>query len=193
MLYLRNNFSERSTWGCESGHRGKQSSLERLSAFIADKAKSLLSHLHRLCQLLRLFQRLGSGQRRSDQLPADATGIRQGLTIMDEEFVTFGTSRVMADDMTYAQAELLSEQIGAITGVKSVESDDSADHFRDGAAPFSITYDGAADPVSAAAVLFTVMRRRKSGQPDPAGSRKSGRKRRRGKMGGAAGRRTQAG
>ena len=53
-------------------------------------------------------------------LPAE-TETRQGLTIMDEEFVTFGSAEVMVDNLTIQQAEKISDELTKIQGVKSVE------------------------------------------------------------------------
>nr|WP_295744425.1 hypothetical protein [uncultured Oscillibacter sp.] len=131
----------------------KQSPLERVSAFIVDKRKAF----YLIYIGFAIFCVFSSGwvavnDDLTSYLP-DTTETRQGLTIMDEEFVTFGTSRIMVDNITYAQAELLAEQVRAIQGVKSVEFDGTEDHYHDGAALFSITYGStAASPVSADAL-----------------------------------------
>ncbi|WP_026880913.1 efflux RND transporter permease subunit [Dielma fastidiosa] len=77
-------------------------------------------------------------------LPAE-TETRQGLTIMDEEFVTFGSAEVMVDNLTIQQAEKISDELTKIQGVKSVEFDDSKDHFNNASALFSVTFDGESD------------------------------------------------
>ena len=127
----------------------KQSPLERVSAFIVDKRKAF----YLIYIGFAIFCVFSSGwvavnDDLTSYLP-DTTETRQGLTIMDEEFVTFGTSRIMVDNITYA----LAEQVRAIQGVKSVEFDGTEDHYHDGAALFSITYGStAASPVSADAL-----------------------------------------
>ena len=75
----------------------------------------------------------------------DTTETRQGLTIMDKEFVTFGANRVMVDNITYQRAEELAAALEALEGVKSVDFDDTEEHYRSGAALFDLTYDGTAD------------------------------------------------
>lgn len=77
-------------------------------------------------------------------LPAE-TETRQGLTIMDEEFVTFGSAEVMVDNLTIQQAEKISDELTKIQGVKSVEFDESKDHFNNASALFSVTFDGESD------------------------------------------------
>lgn len=136
-----------------SDNSEKQSPLERLSAFIVDKRKAF----YLLYIGAAIFCVFASGWTRvNDDLTSylpDTTETRRGLTIMEDEFVTFGTSRIMADNITYADAEKLSEQIGNIEGVKSVKFDGTEEHFKRGAALFSITYDGtASDEVSVEAL-----------------------------------------
>ena len=63
-------------------------------------------------------------------LPADSE-TRQGLSIMDEQFVTYGSAKVMLTNVTY--------------GVKQVTFDDSSDHYKGTDALFDITFDGTED------------------------------------------------
>lgn len=127
----------------------KQSPLERVAAFIVDKRKAF----YLLYIGLAVFCIFSSGWTQvNDDLTSylpESTETRQGLTVMEDEFVTFGTSRIMVDNITLSAAEELSRQIEEISGVKSVEFDDTDEHFKNGAALFSITYDGtASDSVS---------------------------------------------
>ena len=131
----------------------KPSAMERVASFIVDKRKAF----YLLYIGVAIFSFFSSNWTAvnddlTSYLPAE-TETRQGLTIMDEEFVTFGTSRIMVDNIAYSQAEALAEEIEALEGVKSVEFDNSEDHYVRGAALYSITYDGTAeDPVSLAAL-----------------------------------------
>ena len=131
----------------------KQSPLERVAAFIVDKRKAF----YLIYIGVAIFCVFSSGwvavnDDLTSYLP-DTTETRRGLTVMDEEFVTFGTSRIVVDNISCRQAELLADQAGALDGVKSVEFDGTESHYRNGAALFSITYEGtAADPVSLAAL-----------------------------------------
>lgn len=127
----------------------KQSSMERIAAFIVDKRKAF----YLLYIGAAIFCVFSSGWVAvNDDLTSylsDTTETRQGLTVMEAEFVTFGTSRIMVDNISYRQAESLAEQIEMMEGVKSVEFNGSRDHYTNGSALFSITYDGTAtDPVS---------------------------------------------
>ena len=127
----------------------KQSPMERIAAFIVDKRKAF----YLLYIGAAIFCVFSSGWVAvNDDLTSylsDTTETRQGLTVMEAEFVTFGTSRIMVDNISYRQAESLAEQIEMMEGVKAVEFNGSRDHYTNGSALFSITYDGTAtDPVS---------------------------------------------
>ena len=123
----------------------KQNPMERIAAFIVDKRKAFyLMYIG-----VAIFCAFSSGwvavnDDLTSYLP-DTTETRQGLTIMEEEFVTFGTSRIMIDNISYAQADALAEQARAIAGVKSIEFDNTRDHYANGAALLSVTYEGTAD------------------------------------------------
>lgn len=131
----------------------KQKPIERVAAFIVDKRKAF----YLLYIGLAIFCAFASGWVEvnndiTSYLP-EHTETRQGLDIMEREFTTFGTNNILVDNIAYAKASELAEQIRQMDGVKSVEFDDSEDHFKVGSALFSITYDGGAeDEVSLAAL-----------------------------------------
>jgi len=120
----------------------KQSFIERMAAFIVDKRKAFyLVYIG-----LAIFCIISSGWVKvdndlTDYLP-ESTETRQGITLMDEEFTTFATAKVMIDNISYLQADDLAEQIRNIDGVKQVDFDDTEDHFKDASAMFSVTFSG---------------------------------------------------
>lgn len=69
----------------------------------------------------------------------DDTETRQGLTIMEDEFITYATSKVMVINITYDEAEKLNEKIEELPDVNLVDFDDTEDHYKDGCALFDIT------------------------------------------------------
>ena len=123
--------------------------MERLAAFIVDKRKAfylLYIGLAIFCAFSSSWTAVNDDL--TSYLPAE-TETRRGLTVMEEEFVTFGTSRILVDNIPQARAQALAEELEALNGVKSVEFDGTEDHYANGSALFSITYDGTADdPVS---------------------------------------------
>ena len=69
-------------------------------------------------------------------LPAD-TDTRRGLTVMEEEFVTYADAKVMLANTTYERAEAVPEAIRALEHVTGVELDVSPAHFVNSAARLS--------------------------------------------------------
>lgn len=73
----------------------KQSPMERVSAFIVDKRKAFyLMYIGIAIFCVFSSNWVEVNDDLTSYLP-DTTETRQGLTIMDQEFVTFGTSRIM--------------------------------------------------------------------------------------------------
>ncbi len=137
----------------------KPSFFIRLATWIVDK-RNLFFLIYAAALLFSLFSS-GWVQVNDDitsYLPEDSE-TRQGLQVMEEQFVTLGSARIMVSNITYEQGQQLAEQLAELEGVSSVDfgSDDDAesrsDHFRDSAALFSVTFAGESDdPVSLAAM-----------------------------------------
>ena len=70
------------------------------------------------------------------------TETRCGLTVMEEEFVTYASEDIMLANITYEREEALKEQIEGFPGVASVAFDDSAAHYTSASALLSISYAG---------------------------------------------------
>lgn len=75
----------------------------------------------------------------------DTTETRKGLTIMEDEFLTYGTADVMISNITCQIAEDLADEIRGYEHVASVDFDDSPAHFTDSSALLSISFDGETD------------------------------------------------
>ena len=90
---------------------------------------------------------------------AEDTETRQGLDLMEEQFVTLGTAKVMVDNIDFRAAQELADRLREIRGVSEVEfyeeSDEEAeelgevtdeealrDVYRDLSALYSITFEG---------------------------------------------------
>ena len=74
-------------------------------------------------------------------LPED-TETRQGIDAMNANFTTFGSARVMVNNITYETAEQIRDMLEAVEGVDMVTFDDTADHYRDTAALFDVSFKG---------------------------------------------------
>lgn len=74
-------------------------------------------------------------------LPQD-TETRQGLTIMEDEFVTYATSKVMIANITYDEAEKLYEKIKKIPQVSIADFEDTEECYKNGCALIDVTLKG---------------------------------------------------
>ncbi len=72
-------------------------------------------------------------------LPDDSVS-RQGLSVMEEQFTTFGTAQVMVANLTLGEAQAVQEQIAALDGVQMVEFDDSPSHYARASALYGVTF-----------------------------------------------------
>lgn len=83
----------------------------------------------------------------------DSTETRQGLTIMNDQFVTYGTARVMVSNISYEKGEELAEELKEIDGVTDAVFDNTEDHYKNSSALFDVTFDGTTtDDVSVNAI-----------------------------------------
>lgn len=92
----------------------------------------------------------------TNYLPSD-TDTKQAIDIMDEEFITFGTAKIMVRNISYDDALALHDQIEELDGVKGFEFKNTPDYYKQSCALFSITFEGDGDdPVSVAAYENTL-------------------------------------
>ena len=120
----------------------KGSGMEKIATFIVDK-RNLFFLLYAFALI---FSIVATGWVKVENdittyLPED-TETRQGLTVMNDNFVTYGTARVMVSNVTYETAENICSDLESIDGVTSVDFDDTTDHYKSASALFSITFDG---------------------------------------------------
>ena len=128
-----------------SEHRAKTTPLEKIAALIVDKRKAF----YLIYILLIIFSIFSSGwvsvnNNITDYLSED-TETRKGLTIMENEFITYATAEVMIDNISFSDAEKLRSELEKINGVKSIDFDDTKNHYNDASALFSVTFDGESD------------------------------------------------
>lgn len=119
--------------------------MEKVASFIVDR-RNLFFLIYIFAILFSIFS-IGWVQVENDittYLPDD-TETRQGLTVMNDNFVTYGSARVMVSNVSYEKAIDLKEQLEDIDGVTSIDFDNSKDSFNNGSALFSVTFDGEVD------------------------------------------------
>ncbi len=113
----------------------------KICAFIVDK-RNLFFLIYVIASI---FSVIASGwvsveNNLSEYLPATSE-TRQGLDIMEEQFITYGTVKAMVANVSYDQGKLIKEQLEEMDGIFSVEFDDSDKFYNNGSALFSITFD----------------------------------------------------
>lgn len=72
-------------------------------------------------------------------LPDDSES-RQGLDVMADQFITYGTAQVMVANISLEQANALYDELCDIEGVQSITYNEN-DHYKDVSALFTITFD----------------------------------------------------
>lgn len=76
----------------------------------------------------------------SHYLP-DSTETKQGLDLMEQEFITYGTCDVMVANVSYEQAESIERDLEFIPGVFMIDFDDTEDHYFNGSSYYNVTFD----------------------------------------------------
>ncbi len=127
----------------------KRNGMRAVAAFVVDK-RYLFFLLYAFALIFCLFSRnwVTVENDVTAYLPAD-TETRQGLTAMNENFLTPGSARVMVSNITWDTAQKLYDTIVAVPGVELVSFDHTEEHYRDASALYDVTFSAAAaDPGS---------------------------------------------
>lgn len=126
----------------------KKSFWEKIATFIVDKRNGFFL----LFIVLVIFcffssQWVSVNDNLIDYLP-ETTETRQGITLMENEFITYANAKLMVSNITYEEAEKIYEDLKDVEGVSSVSFEDE-DNFRSASALFEITFAGeVADEIS---------------------------------------------
>ena len=128
---------------------------ERISAYIVNKRKAFMVFFI-LAAVFSVFSSswVKVSNKLSDYLP-ESTETKQGLDIMDENFTTFGTAKVMVNNIDYEKALELSTKLKEIAGVSRVDFYDKSDsdyenkniedYYKDFAALYTISFEDVED------------------------------------------------
>lgn len=116
-----------------------------VATFIVNKRKAIeILFVLAIIYSVLCINKVQVNQDITSYLPADSE-TRQGLSIMDEQFMTYGSAKVMLANVTFNQADSLVDSLENVDGVKEVAFDDSCDHFKGTNALFDITFSGTSD------------------------------------------------
>ena len=119
----------------------KQAFMEKVATFIVDK-RNLFFLITIIALIFSAFSR-NWVEVENDlifYLP-DNSETKQALTVMEEEFTTYGTAEVMVDNVTYDEALQLRESLAGLKGVQSIAFDRTTDHYNNASALFTVTFD----------------------------------------------------
>ena len=128
---------------------------ERISAYIVNKRKAFMVFFI-LAAVFSVFSSswVKVSNKLSDYLP-ESTKTKQGLDIMDENFTTFCTAKVMVNNIDYEKALELSTKLKEIAGVSRVDFYDKSDsdyenkniedYYKDFAALYTISFEDVED------------------------------------------------
>ncbi len=136
--------------GKESMEENKQkgnSAMIRIASFIVDK-RMLFFLIYIIALIFSVIATnwVKVNNDLADYLP-ETTETKQGLEVMEKEFVTFGTAKVMVANISFPDAKELQSEIEGMDGVSQVEfTDEDADqadfveHYNNGSALYKITF-----------------------------------------------------
>ncbi|MCI9503329.1 MAG: MMPL family transporter [Hungatella sp.] len=123
----------------------------KLAAFIVNKRKAFIVLFVLACIYSVIsIPKVGVVDDLTEYLP-ESTETRQGLDIMNREFTTFGSAKILVSNITYEKALSLAGELEEIRGISSVsfydeededyDSGDRADYYKDASALFTLTFE----------------------------------------------------
>lgn len=123
----------------------------KLAAFIVNKRKAFIVLFVLACIYSVIsIPKVGVVNDLTQYLP-ESTETRQGLDIMDREFTTFGSAKILVSNITYEKALSLAGELEEIRGISAVsfydeedanyDSGDRADYYKDASALYTLTFD----------------------------------------------------
>lgn len=123
----------------------------KLASFIVNKRKAFIALFALACIYSAVsIPKVGVINDLTEYLP-ETTETRQGLDIMNAEFTTFGSAKILVSNITYQKALALSEELEEIPGISGVsfydqqeehgEEEKLEDFYKDASALFTITFE----------------------------------------------------
>ena len=122
-------------------NKNNNQAMLKICGFIVDK-RNLFFLLFGLLIIFSAISRnwVGVENSMAHYLPG-TTETRQGLDLMEEEFITYGTCSVMVANVSYGQAEEICGRLEQLPGIFSVEFDDTEEHYTNGSAYYAVTFE----------------------------------------------------
>ena len=132
------------------------SGMKKVAAFIVDK-RNLFFLIYAVALVFSLFSRnwVEVENDITTYLPDD-TETRQGLTVMNDNFVTYGSARVMLSNVTQERAQNIADDLLEVEGVSRVTFDDTKDHYRSASALLDVSFDAEETDERAITAMHTI-------------------------------------
>lgn len=118
----------------------KTSFMLKVSTFIVDK-RNLFFLVYIILMMFCLVSKnwVKVENALSAYLP-ETTETRQGLNLMEDQFITYGTAKFMVTNISYEEAEKLSEEIEKMDSVAMLTFDNTTEHYNNFSALFDVTF-----------------------------------------------------
>lgn len=120
--------------------KNNKSFTETLAAFIVDK-RSLIFLIVIIGFIFSFFSRnwVEVENNLREFLPDDSE-TRQGLDVMEDEFITYGSAQVMVANISLETADALYDELRDLKGIQSITYD-ADENYKDVSALYTITFD----------------------------------------------------
>lgn len=126
-----------------ANEKGKKndSFMIKLSTMIVDKRKGFyLIFIMLILFSVASINKVSINNSLPSYLP-ETTETRRGLDLMEEQFLTYGTARIMVCNVTLEKAEEIAGLLEEMEGVSMLTFDDTEEHYHDMEALFDVTFD----------------------------------------------------
>ena len=136
--------------------------MEKIASFIVNKRNLFFVFFIGAC----IFSIISSGWVEVENditkyLP-ESTETRQGIDLMEKEFVTYGSAEIMISNVSLKRAFELKSQIENIKDVTEVKFENTDEYFKGSSALFKVTFAGGANDEISITALDTIKKRFKN-------------------------------
>ncbi len=154
--------------------KASENFMMKLARFIVNKRKAFIALFILVCVYSVIcLPKVGVVNDLTEYLP-ESTECRQVLDIMNEEFTTFCSAKVLVSNITYDRALALAGEIKEIKGISAVsfydeedsayDDDEIGDYYRDASALYTLTFEEEEDTELSQAAMVQV-REKLTGYP----------------------------
>ncbi len=125
----------------QKAKKGGNQAMLKICGFIVDK-RNLFFLLFGILIIFSAISRnwVNVENSMSHYLP-DSTETKQGLDLMEQEFITYGTCNIMVANVSYEQAQTIGRDLEFMPGIFSVDYDDTEEHYYNGSSYYNVTFD----------------------------------------------------